>query len=60
MPDFLVFYNCRTNQGDGLPIIRAVVETDPINAIITARREERDRLGFNCADCILAAVKLAS
>lgn len=59
MPDFLVFYNC-TNPFT-LPIVmRAITETDPINAIIAAREEERDLTGVNCPNCVLAAVKLAS
>ena len=54
--DFLVFYLCKGN----FDMLRAVTETDSINAIIAARREERALTGVNCPDCVLAAVKLAS
>ena len=56
--NFLVLYKCPRQTGLLDPIIRAVAETDPINAIIAARREERELTGVNCSDCVLAAVKL--
>lgn len=53
---FLVVYTCP--RGD-LPVIRAITETDSINAIMAARQEERQLTGVNCPDCVLAAVTLA-
>lgn len=62
MANFLVTYHCsRVADGWSKPIvIRAITETDPINAIIAARVEERKLVGVNCSDCVLAAVALAS
>ena len=60
MDNFLVLYTCPRSVGPHSPIIRAISETDPINAIIAARREERELTGVNCPDCVLAGVKLAS
>ena len=57
MPDFLVLYTCPKTDN---PVVRAVIETDPINAIIAARYEERFLTGVNCPECVLAQVKLAS
>lgn len=54
---FLVFYQCPRHD---LPVVRAIEATDPINAIIAAREEERDLTGVNCPDCVLATVRLAS
>lgn len=58
--NFLVLYKCPRQTGLMDPLIRAVSETDAINAIIAARREERELTGVNCPDCVLAGVRLVS
>lgn len=39
-----------------LMVTRTIWETDPINAILAARREERRLLTACCADCTLLDV----
>jgi hypothetical protein len=62
MRDFLVIYHCsRVRDSISSPtVIRAISETDPINAVIAARVEERKLVGMNCPDCVLVAVAPAS
>jgi len=54
--NFLVLYKCPKQTGLMDPVIRAVVSTDVINAIIAARQEERTLTGVNCPECVLARV----
>lgn len=55
MSKFLVFYDCAKTDD---PVIRAVEETDVLNAILAARADERTLTGGNCPLCVLTTVRI--
>lgn len=52
---FLVFYECAKSDD---PVVRAIEDTDVINAILAAREEERRVTTTNCPLCILSTVRI--